>query len=135
MNIPVPRIYTYSSDPLNPVGAEYIIEEKVGGRPLGSLWYQWQAGSRLSLVKQLVDFETKLASVSFRRHGCIYYKRDLEKKGLRAYDLEAKSLSSSSPVNNPNFALTEQFAIGPLTEAKQWERERATMNLDRGPCK
>ncbi|KAF2463885.1 kinase-like protein [Lindgomyces ingoldianus] len=80
LKLPVPRMYAYSLDPLNPVGAEYIIEEKAEGKPLGSLWYQWQTESQLDLVNQLVDFETKLTSVSFRRHGCIYYKKDLEKK-------------------------------------------------------
>lgn len=132
MNLPVPRIYAYSSDQLNPVGAEYIIEEKAAGKPLGSLWYQWQTESRLDLVTQLVDFETKLTSVSFRKHGCIYYKKDLKKKGISAYDLEAKSLSSGDFTKE---LLTEGFALGPLVEARLWEGDRATMNLDRGPCK
>ncbi|TVY27963.1 Altered inheritance of mitochondria protein, mitochondrial [Lachnellula hyalina] len=133
LKLPVPRIYAYSADPLNPVGSEYIIEEKAGGKPLGSLWYQWQPESRLDLVTQLVEFETKLASISFQRHGCIYYKKDLEKKGLPPYELEARSLSSDGPTTRLNFVLTEGFAFGPLTEARLWERERATMNLDRGP--
>lgn len=86
-------------------------------------------------MTQLVDFETKLASVSFRRHGCIYYKKDLEKKGLPAYDLEAASLSSDGHTSRLNSEITKGFALGPLTEARLWEGERATMNLDRGPCK
>jgi len=86
-------------------------------------------------MTQLVDFDTKLASVSFQRHSCIYYKKDLEKKGLPAYDLEARSLSSDGPTRRLNSVLREEFALGPLTEARLWEGERATMNLDRGPCK
>ena len=133
--MPIPRIYAYSLDSLNPVGAEYIIEEKAGGKPLGNLWHQWQTESQLYLVTQLVDFETKLASVSFRRHGCIYYKKDLEQNGLPAYDLEARSLSPDGSTGQFDSVLTEEFALGPLTEARLWEGERATMNLDRGPCK
>jgi hypothetical protein len=79
-------------DLLNPVDAEYIIGERAGGKPLGSLWYQWQTESRLNLVAQLVDFETKLTSISFSRHGCIYYRKELEKKNITAYDLGAMSL-------------------------------------------
>jgi hypothetical protein len=135
LNLAVPRIYAYSLDPLNPVGAEYILEEKAGGKPLGTLWHQWQTESHFGLVTQLVDFETKLASVLFRRHGCIYYKNDLEKKGGRVYNLEAGSLSSTSPTGRLNSVLTEDFVLGPLTKASLWERERATMNLDQGPCK
>ncbi|CZT12207.1 uncharacterized protein RCO7_10448 [Rhynchosporium graminicola] len=133
LNLPVPRIHAYSLDSDNPVGAEYIIEEKARGKPLGNLWHHWDKESQVSLVTQLVDFETKLASVSFRRHGCIYYRNDLAKKGLTAYDLEAKSLSTDgTPVQLESIS-TEEFAIGPLTEARLWEGERATMELDRGP--
>ncbi|KAL5320589.1 hypothetical protein ACEPPN_011399 [Leptodophora sp. 'Broadleaf-Isolate-01'] len=133
LNLPVPRIHAFSLDSDNPVGAEYIIEEKTRGKPLGSLWHHWDTESQLGLVAQLVGFETKLASVSFRRHGCIYYRRDLVKKGLPAYDLEAKSLSTDGILMQLNSVSTEEFAIGPLTEARLWEGERATMKLDRGP--
>lgn len=119
-------------DPLNPVGAEYIIEEKVEGIPLGSLWYQWKIESRLDLVAQLVDFETKLNSITFPKHGCIYYRKELEGRNTRAYDLGAKSLLSGDCTKKDKL---EEFAFGPLTEARLWEGERATMKLDRGPCK
>lgn len=135
LNLPISRVCTYSADPLNLVGAEYIIEEKAEGVPLESLWYQWQTESRLNLVTQLLDFETELTSLSFRRHGCIYYKKDLEMKGLPAYDLEAKPLLCGGRANEPDPALLEDFALGPLTEARLWEDDRATMVLDRGPCK
>ncbi|KAF1364301.1 hypothetical protein EJ07DRAFT_162122 [Lizonia empirigonia] len=114
----------------NGIGAEYIIEERAEGKPLGSLWYQWQTESRLNLVAQLVDFEIKLTSISFPRHGCIYYRKELEKNNIKAYDLGAKSLSSGDCMKG---ALLEEFALGPLTEARLWEGERATMKLDRGP--
>ncbi|TVY85520.1 Altered inheritance of mitochondrial mitochondria protein [Lachnellula suecica] len=130
LNLPVPRIHAFSLGSDNLVGAEYIIEEKAKGRPLGNLWHHWDTESQIGLVTQLVDFETKLASVSFRRHGCIYYRKDLVKKGLPAYDLEAKSLSTDGTPMQLNS--TEEFAIGPLTEARLWEGERATMKLDRG---
>jgi hypothetical protein len=86
-------------------------------------------------VTQLVDLETKLTSVSFQKHGCIYYRKDLEKKGLRIYDLEARILSPDGSTELLNTAVTDEFVLGPLTEARLWEGERATLNLDRGPCK
>jgi hypothetical protein len=135
LKLPTPRIYAYSWDAHNPVGAEYIIEERARGKPLGSLWYQWPTESCFSLVTQLVDLETKLTSVSFQKHGCIYYRKDLEKKGLRIYDLEARILSPDGSTELLNTAVTDEFVLGPLTEARLWEGERATLNLDRGPCK
>ncbi|KAK0119331.1 Phosphotransferase enzyme [Cadophora gregata f. sp. sojae] len=132
LKLPVPRIHAFSSTPDNPVGAEYIIEEKAKGKPLGNLWRHWDTESQISLVTQLVNFETKLASVTFRRHGCIYYKKDLEMKGLPAYDLEAESLCTDD-LTQLNLIPTKELAIGPLTEARLWEGERSTMQLDRGP--
>jgi hypothetical protein len=57
----------------------------------------------------------------------------MEKRGLSAYDL--KALWSDGPTRWLNPVVTEEFALGPLTEAKLWEGERAAMNLDRRPCK
>jgi len=134
LNLPVPRIYTYSLDSCNPVGAEYIIEERASGSPLGNLWRQWPTESQHDLVTQLVDFEAKLTSISFQRHGCIFYRRDLEKKGLPAYRLEARYRPSIPTNDRIDPGLLEKFAFGPLTEARLWEDERVAMDLDRGPC-
>ena len=94
LNLPVPRTLTYSVDPLNPVGADYIITEKARGTPLGSLWYQWSTESQLNLVAQLVDFETKMTSISFGQHGSIYFKKDLQEQGLSVCDLDTLILPS-----------------------------------------
>ncbi|KAH8732412.1 hypothetical protein GQ44DRAFT_754940 [Phaeosphaeriaceae sp. PMI808] len=82
LNLPIPRMYAYSLNPLNHVGVEYIIEEK---------------------------------------------------EGLPTYDLEAELVSSAGSVKSLDPALTEKFAFGLLTEARLWEGERASVNLDRGP--
>ncbi|TAQ90282.1 hypothetical protein B7494_g1372 [Chlorociboria aeruginascens] len=149
LNLPVPRIYASSTDPFA-VGAEYIIEEKAEGQRLSTLWHQWQPESQLDLLAQLVDFEIKLASVSFRRRGCIYYKKDLEKKCRPVYDpekncrpaydlekkcrpfydLEAMSQSSDGPMRRLDPAITEEFALGPSTEPELWN---TPLELDRGP--
>ncbi|KAG0645021.1 Altered inheritance [Hyphodiscus hymeniophilus] len=132
LDIPVPRIYAYSLDPLNPVGAEYIIEEKAEGQPLGTLWHHWRTESKADLVTQLVDLEIKLTSVSFRKHGCIYYKEDLENRGLPVQNLETASPSYNDPARQVDSVSVERYALGPLTEARLWEGERAAMKLDRG---
>jgi hypothetical protein len=82
-------------------------------------------------VTQLVDLEAKLASVSFQNHGCIYFKADLENKGIFAQSLEA-TFGNSKELDP---LLTEKYALGPLAQAVLWEGERAAMALDRGPCK
>lgn len=128
----MPRIYDYSLSSRNPVGVEYILEEKARGQPLGSLWRRWSIESQRGVVTQLVDLEAKLASILFQKHGCIYYKADLVAKGDPAQSLEVANNGGSTELN---LALLDKFAIGPLTQAILWEGERATMSLDRGPCK
>ncbi|KAL2064617.1 hypothetical protein VTL71DRAFT_3754 [Oculimacula yallundae] len=133
LNFPVPRIHTYSLDPLNPVGVEYIIEEKAGGKPLGNLWRHWPRESQQDLVTELVDLEAKLASVSFQSHGCIYYKDDLKTKGVRAQSLEATYSSIGNFSKELDPSRMAKFVLGPLNQAVLWQGERATMDLERGP--
>lgn len=37
--IPVPQIYGNSTEADNPVGIEYILMEKIGGKALGDVWF------------------------------------------------------------------------------------------------
>jgi len=133
LQLPLAKTYAYSPDPGNPVGAEYILEERVRGIPLARVWYSWPRKSKIALITQLVEFEAQLMSVCFQQHGCIYYKKDLEEKGIFPQALEAKALLSAGP--GKTLSSTNEFALGPLTRTILWQNKRATMKLDRGPCK
>ena len=132
LQLPVPEICPYSTTPDNPVGAEYIIEQKASGVPLSSVWYTWSKKSPMELVEQLVDFETQLTSICFEKHGCIYYRKDLEAEGINPQDLEARKLMAAGP--GDLISSTEDMAFGPLNQMSLWQRQRATMKLNRGPC-
>ncbi|KAL3475952.1 kinase-like domain-containing protein [Aspergillus californicus] len=121
LGIPVPRIYAWSADESNAVGAKYILEEKAMGQPLGSLWGQLSFSVRSSIVEQVLDIEKKLTSVNLPQHGCIYYQSDLESRPGKPI---------FSPIHNQSNDLPN-FAIGPLTHPKYWRGQRATMTLDR----
>jgi hypothetical protein len=131
LGIPIPKIYAWSSDSSNSVSAEYIIEEKAVGQQLGTVWYQWPEESRIEMVQQIVDMESKLMSISFLKHGSIYYKADLDSKGHTSEPLSVDVADSSMKIDR---TALDKFTIGPLTEARLWAGERASMNLDRGPC-
>ncbi|KAB8208105.1 phosphotransferase family protein [Aspergillus parasiticus] len=123
--VPVPRVLAWSTDATNnSVGAEYIIQEKVQGVRLGSLWNQWPRKAKFNLIKQVVDMENKLITIAFPWHGCIYYKDDL--LSLTG-DAKALTVDSVAP------EALERFAIGPLTSAELWTGARKDMKLDRGP--
>lgn len=69
--------------------------------------------------------ENTLTTISFPRHGCIYFKDDLQ---LLAGEAENIYVESSTPQS------LDRFSIGPLTFAELWDNGRKDMKLDRGPC-
>jgi len=126
LNIPSPRIIAWCADRNNPVGAEYILEERAPGKPLGRLWYQWPIQSRLDIIEHIVDMERKLASVKFVKTGCIYFREDVP------LDLST-DISLDTSVPSPPSVL-ERFKLGPLVTSELWHGVRTTMNMNKGPC-
>ena len=125
-DFPVPRILSWSTNSANnSVGAEYIIEEKAPGVRLGSVWKQWPRNLKLQLITQVVDLEKRLTSITFDKHGCIYFKRDLRSLIDEAEDIHSHHVDGDA---------LEQFSIGPLTTNELWNGTRRNMKLDRGPC-
>ena len=115
--LPVPRVYAYSTDATNPVGSEYIIMEKLPGRPLGDRWFELSDRERLKVLLQLVQFEAKLHAIQLPASGSIYYASDL-------------------PSDSPGIAVADSdLCIGPSAALKWWFAERASLRVDRGPCK
>ncbi|PLN78446.1 phosphotransferase family protein [Aspergillus taichungensis] len=113
--LPVPRVHVYSTDATNPVGSEYIIMEKLPGRPLGAAWFNLSEQQRLKVLLQLVQIEAKLQTIEFPASGSIYYARDL-------------------PADEPRIAISDSdFCIGPSTALEWWFKERATLPINRGP--
>ncbi len=94
--------------------------EKPKGIPLGGIWYNLQEDSQKKIVAQLVDLETRLRSIAFTRHGCIFSKKDLEDKGVRSYDLKDLDPTILSYEDLTKRHLINKYAVGPSTEAKLW---------------
>lgn len=126
LGLPIPGIYDWSSEACNLVGAEYIIEEKAPGQPFGAIWGELSSVTHSKIMEQIVDAEKKLASISFPKHGYIYYETDLQSRSVKY-----ERVNSDSGQNEKAPA----FVIGPSADPTFWRLERAQMNLDRGPCK
>ena len=133
IGIPVPQVYEWSSNASNQIGAEYILEEKAAGQPLGSLWESIPVSTKLYIVDQIVDMEKNLASFAFSRHGCIYYASDLQSTSCKYELIETQRDYPSKSTAGENDPLSS-FAIGPSASPIFWEKQKATMKLDRGPC-
>ncbi|KAE8148907.1 phosphotransferase family protein [Aspergillus avenaceus] len=114
--LPVPRVYAYSADANNPVGSEYIIMEKLPGRPLADRWFELSDRERLKVLLQLVQLEAKLHAIELPASGSIYY-------------------SSHLPSDSPRIVIPDSdFCVGPSAALKWWYAERASLSIDRGPC-
>ncbi|GAT25167.1 phosphotransferase enzyme family protein [Aspergillus luchuensis] len=105
LNTPVPKILAWSSNASeNPVGAEYILMEKVGGIQLNKVWPRMNIKQRFELVKTIARYQKAWMSKSFIQYGSLYYSKDLQ------------SNSGCILVNEDGSRFKDdRFAIGPST--------------------
>ncbi|KAE8401584.1 phosphotransferase enzyme family protein [Aspergillus pseudonomiae] len=123
LDIPVPRVLSWSNPSQhNPVGAEYILMERVKGRQLSEVWDNMSEAERFGLLKSLVGIEQKLASSRFAFHGSLYYK-----------DAYPHGTTFADPIEVER-GNTLGFVIGPTTQRSFWEDEKQELDIDRGPC-
>ncbi|KAM5441250.1 hypothetical protein MferCBS31731_003678 [Microsporum ferrugineum] len=113
LDIPVPRVLAWSSPSSqpNPVGAEYILMERVEGRQLSDVWDNMSERQRFNLVKGVVEIEKKLVNTVFTAYGSLYYKDAFGNRGPEC--LEAIS-PARVPCGKEEDVL--RFVIGPTTE-------------------
>ncbi|PYH58589.1 aminoglycoside phosphotransferase family protein [Aspergillus niger CBS 101883] len=71
LGVPIPKVFAYSTDSTNPVGAEYIIMERIEGVSLASRWLSLTTG-------EIAAIEQKLFAHSFPGYGSLYHRRDLQ---------------------------------------------------------
>jgi len=67
LNIPVPRVLAWSATDQNPVQAEYIIMEEASGSQLHEVWQDLSLRRKSDIIREFVDVERKLLSVSFKK--------------------------------------------------------------------
>ncbi|KAL8851640.1 MAG: hypothetical protein Q9221_003477 [Calogaya cf. arnoldii] len=118
---PVPEIYDFSATSANPVGAEYIIMEKVSGKPLRTCWHSLTRDDKFKIIDQIVQIEAALLTIELPAAGSIYHKKDLDPK--------------TTTVAIAGMPVDTDFCIGPSAATSWWLGERANLDLDRGPCK
>ncbi|OJJ43599.1 hypothetical protein ASPZODRAFT_136051 [Penicilliopsis zonata CBS 506.65] len=119
LDIPVPRVLSWSSSQPNPVGAEYILMERVQGKQLNEVWDGMAETQRFGLVKSLVDVERRLVKARFSLHGSLYYRSTLQDT----------SIGFQADPTVPS-----EFVFGPTTQRSFWEDGKQALDIDRGPC-
>lgn len=114
--ISTPRVLGYAIEE-NPVGSDYILMEKLPGRPIGDAWFDMSEQQRLQFLYEIVKLESALFDIQLPASGSIYYCHDLD--------------STIPTVLIPG--TDGQFCVGPYTGSRWWAGERANLELDRGP--
>jgi len=67
LNLPVPRVLAWNATDQHPVQAEYIIMEEASGSQLHEVWQDLPLRRKCDIIRELVDVERKLLSVSFEK--------------------------------------------------------------------
>ncbi|KDR68632.1 hypothetical protein GALMADRAFT_78401 [Galerina marginata CBS 339.88] len=115
--LPVPQVYGYSPVSDNVANTEYIFMEFISGENLDDVWQELEELDIASIMRQLVQLESRMMSISFPAGGSLYYTHDLEKvPGRAAIPLE-----------------DERFCVGPDTRLPMWFGRRSQLDVDRGP--
>ena len=132
LNIPVPRVFTWSGakrNSVNCVGADYIIMEEVTGVRLGLRWKDFIHSDEVKpILTSLLDVEAKFQRLRFSHIGSLYFKEDVSEELQSLPLLAGNNDTDSAP-------FSEKYRIGPLIDRQWWRGERAHLDLDRGPCK
>jgi hypothetical protein len=124
MGTPVPKVLAWSSTAENPVGAEYILMEKVNGVQLDEIWERLAVEVKLKVVKKIATYQEAWTSTCFSQYGGLYYKQDLPSStpGLEYIDKEGRRI------------VNDRFAIGPSSSRQNSDDGRIDVEFDRGPC-
>jgi len=72
LNLPVPKVLAWSASDQNHVQTEYIIMEEARGSQLYESWQDVSLETKHEIIRQIVDIERKLLSLSFDKYGLGY---------------------------------------------------------------
>ena len=137
LGIRAPRVFAWSANAnANPVGAEYIIMEKISGVESRHRWTRIAKGPEVfPLLDGVFDLEHRFEYAPFSQIGSLYFKDDVDP------DLQSRPLFRSDALPEDNAELNgkldaakDKYRIGPIADRQWWRGERAQVIYDHGPC-
>jgi hypothetical protein len=138
MGLPVPKVYTWSSDPESKVGAPYIVTEEPEGTNLEASWHSMRLDEKENILDQVVDFQSKLLDFSFSRQVTYFGRPSTATDDFLSYgsifyaseDIEgckpARIVSGWLPLNLRR-ELQDRFVIGPCMRKDFWKDRRGLL--------
>ncbi len=147
LNIPVPKVLAWGATDQNPVSTEYIIMEEAKGSQLHEVWEGLPLRTKLDVIREIVDVERKLLSISFsqyvapRQEQCLYlaWLTSFRRIGSLYFNdcgivgsMPAEAATDSKDISE---RIQSRFCIGPIVRREFWEKERSNMSQYHGPCR
>lgn len=131
LQIPTPKVYAWCSNASStPVGAEYIIMERLPGVKLSKVWEDMPVMEKFGIVEQLALFHARLALCPFPGYGSLYFA---EKEAIMT-GTSTTTAGSSTGSKHRIPCRGSPYAVGLSHNPKLFDYGRAALNLDRGPC-
>lgn len=123
LDTPAPRVYTWNSQAKShPVGAEYIIMDKIKGVPLSQVWSTMKLPQKLQVLLAMTRLQKQWLSVTFSHYGSLYYTKDVQPPAGNHFVKDGKVVKDS------------EFAIGPATGRDWCDAGRSNLDVEKGPC-
>ncbi|KAH7042090.1 hypothetical protein B0J12DRAFT_674684 [Macrophomina phaseolina] len=84
-DIPVPRVYIFDSDAENPVGHEWMIMDKIKGRPFCDTRESMTIEQKKKVAQTLADWMHQLSMLRFDEIGSVYRRWDEPDRGKAGF--------------------------------------------------
>ncbi|KAL1739939.1 kinase-like domain-containing protein [Schizophyllum fasciatum] len=129
LDLPVPEIHSWSAHAdRTPVGAEYIMYEKIPGVPLSQYdktELAVQDDPYVLILPTIVAVEARLSERAFSYIGSLYYKEDVPE-----HIRHDRPLHTALEHRSDNSA---RFCVGPTVHPEFYRSGRSALNINRGP--
>ena len=77
-NIPVPKIYAFDSSAKNELGLEWILMERIMGRPASQSWVDLDYDAKVGLTRLVADWTKQLSALTSNKIGGLYMDFEAE---------------------------------------------------------
>lgn len=125
LETPAPKVYAWNCEANdNPVGAEYIIMEKMSGIPLEKVWQKMELTDKLKIILQIHKFQQSWLSCPFGQIGSLYFRENIPTTSLGCIRTDAQGSMNRS----------ERYAIGRILGRDWTDDNRGSLDCHRGPC-
>ena len=123
LETPAPRVHSWNSQAQShPVGAEFIIMDKIEGVPLSQVWDTLKLPQKLQVLLAMTHLQKQWLSVSFSHYGGLYYTGDVQQPEDSHYVKDGKAIRDSG------------YVIGPATGRDWFDAGRSILDIEKGPC-